>query len=453
MNSTTNPVPDSFRHIFSVSHLNDEARDLLEGAFPLIWVEGEISNFSVPGSGHWYLTLKDEKAQIRSVMFRMRNMHVGCKPRNGMQVLVRARLSLYTPRGDCQLIIEHMEEAGNGALRRAYEALKQRLDSEGLFDPIHKAALPPHPTCIGVVTSPTGAAIHDVLSVLKRRFPAMQVIVYPVTVQGTNAARAIATMIDLADQRAECDLLIVGRGGGSLEDLWPFNEESVARAIHRCSLPVISAVGHEIDFTIADFVADVRAPTPSAAAELISPDAQAWQSRLSGMEARLLQLVRNKLGHASQSLLWLCRNLHSPQQRLQLQSQRLDDNEARLLRAQQMLSLRMHQRLTKQFTTLERNNPLQDIRPYQQRLTYLVKQLLQLTEHPIHTRQGRLAMLARALDAVSPLATLRRGYAIVERPSDHKIITHSAQVEAGDEIDARLASGRLRCRVQEVLNE
>jgi len=263
-------TPD--RDVYTVSRLNQTARQLLEQGLPRIWLEGELSNLSRPSSGHLYFTLKDSRAQIRGAMFRNRNQLLRFRPQEGMQMLVRCRISLYEPRGDYQLIAESMEEAGDGALQRAFEELKRKLDLEGLLRAEHKQPLPLLPRRIGVVTSPSGAAIRDVLSVLKRRFPAIPVMVYPVPVQGKEAGREIAAMLHRAGERRECDVLILTRGGGSLEDLWAFNEEVVARAIHDCPVPVISAVGHEVDFTIADFVADQRAPTPSAAAELASPD-------------------------------------------------------------------------------------------------------------------------------------------------------------------------------------
>jgi len=271
------PIPSSDdRDIYSVGRLNAEARGLLEGAFPLIWVQGELSNVSRPSSGHLYFTLKDANAQVRCAMFRGNNRFLKFRPADGAQVVVRASLSLYEARGDYQLIVQSMEEAGDGALQRAFEALKQKLAAEGLFEAAHKRALPTLPKRIGVITSPTGAAIRDILSVLKRRFPAIPVLIYPVAVQGQAAGAEIAAMIRRADMRRDCDVLIIARGGGSLEDLWAFNEEIVARAIFDCSIPTVSGVGHEVDFTIADFVADQRAPTPSVAAEMVSPDQHDW---------------------------------------------------------------------------------------------------------------------------------------------------------------------------------
>ncbi|NNG14391.1 MAG: exodeoxyribonuclease VII large subunit, partial [Gammaproteobacteria bacterium] len=276
------------RQVFSVSELSGAARELLEDNFPLIWVEGEISNLAQPASGHIYFSLKDPSAQLRCAMFRMKRRLLDFDPENGQQVLVRAKVSLYEARGDFQLIIEHMEEAGDGALRREYEAMKRRLRNEGLFEAAHKQAIPELPKQIGVLTSPTGAAIRDILSVLKRRFPSIPILIYPVPVQGQGATKKIAQAIELANIRRECDVLLLSRGGGSLEDLWAFNEELLAHAIFKSEIPIVSAVGHEVDFTIADFVADVRAATPSAAAELLSPDRQEWLARLNSLQRRLL---------------------------------------------------------------------------------------------------------------------------------------------------------------------
>ena len=319
------------RDIYSVSRLNLEARLLLEQGFPRIWLEGELSNVSRPSSGHLYFTLKDARAQIRAAMFRSRNQAIRFRPEEGLQVLVRGRVSLYEPRGDYQLIVDHMEEAGDGALRRAFEELKRKLDAEGLFDAARKQPLPALPARIGVITSPSGAAVRDVISVLRRRFPAIPVLIYPVPVQGKEAGGEIANAIRLASRRADCDVLILTRGGGSLEDLWPFNEEVVARAIHDCRIPLVSAVGHEIDFTIADFVADRRAATPSAAAELVTPDQLEWLARLTQLSARLENRLRHTLSDDQRRLAWLEQRLQQvhPGQYLRQQAQRLDELEQR----------------------------------------------------------------------------------------------------------------------------
>lgn len=439
------------REIFSISRLNREARALLEGQFPLIWVEGELSNLARPSSGHLYFSLKDEQAQVRCAMFKMRNQLLGFKPDNGMQVLARARVSLYEGRGEFQLIIEHMEEAGDGALRRAFDQLKHKLASEGLFDASHKKPLPTLPRCIGVVTSPTGAALRDILSVLKRRFPAIPVLVYPVPVQGQGAGEKIAAAIRSASRRQDCDVLIVSRGGGSLEDLWAFNEEVVARAIYDCALPVVSGVGHEVDFTIADFVADQRAATPSAAAELVSPDQADWLQQLRGYEQRLAQQLRTQLARHLQRLNWLEQRLQQqePRRRLRQQAQRLDELEQRLKFA--VLARLRHNtaRLAQGLMRLQRHAPAQRLAQLHAHVAQLTQRLHAALRLQLSQRRGQLTSLARALDAISPLATLGRGYALVTR-SDGSVLRRAVEVQAGEQVVARLAEGRLLCRVDDV---
>jgi exodeoxyribonuclease VII large subunit len=439
------------RDVLSVSQLNRKAKQLLETHLPLLWVEGELSNVSQPSSGHWYFTLKDEQAQVRCAMFRNRNMLVRFAPRQGQQVLIRARVSLYEGRGDYQLIVEHMEEAGFGALQRAFEALKLKLANEGLFDDAYKQPLPSLPKHIAVITSPTGAAIRDVLSVLNRRFPAIPVTVIPVAVQGKEAAPQIVRAIDLANRAGLFDVVILARGGGSLEDLWPFNEENVARAIHASELPIVSAVGHEVDFTIADFVADLRAPTPSAAAELLVPDAEDWLETFAGYEILLQEAIERKLQSFKQRLEWLRTRLRHPGERLQQQAQRLDGLELRLVRAVDHQLLRCHTRLN---TLMLRQKPLQPrlrLNQLSQQVSQHHATLVKNMQRHLRAQQQRLAEAARLLQTVSPLNTLQRGYAIAT-DSHHKVITNSSQVAPGDSINARLAEGELQCRVEKILS-
>ena len=311
-------------HIFSVTEINNSVKSLLEQQFTSIWIEAEISNLATPRSGHIYLTLKDDNAQIRAAMFRGNNMRLAFRPKDGMQVLVRGRLSLFAPRGDYQLIIDKMQEAGQGALQRAFEKLKAKLQQEGLFAEERKKTVPLRPGTIGIVTSPTGAAVHDILSVLQRRFPLTNVIIYPTQVQGAEAAAQIRGAIQRANQRQECDVLIVGRGGGSLEDLWCFNDEALARTIAESNIPVVSAVGHQVDFTIADFVADLRAPTPSAAAELLSADGDELQATLAGYQNWFESKIKSQLAEKHQQLHWVSKNLKHPGRRLEEHAQRLD---------------------------------------------------------------------------------------------------------------------------------
>lgn len=438
------------RDILSVSQLNRRAKQLLETHLPLLWVEGELSNVSHPSSGHWYFTLKDDQAQVRCAMFRNRNMLVRFKPQQGQQVLLRARVSLYEGRGDYQLIAEHMEEAGAGALQRAYEELKAKLAAEGLFAEETKQAIPSLPRHIGVITSPTGAAIRDILSVLARRFPAIPVTVLPVAVQGKEAAPQIVKAIDMANRAGLFDVLVVTRGGGSLEDLWPFNEEIVARAIYASALPIVSAVGHEVDFTIADFVADLRAPTPSAAAELITPDGEEWLETFISYEVMLEDAIARRLAHVQQKLEWLRSRLRHPGERLQQQMQRLDGLEIRFQRA-------LRQQLERKHTQLQslvlRQKPLQPGKRLQQlqlELAQTFKHLHNLTLQQLQNHRQHLGEAVRVLQTLSPLNTLERGYAIT-CDLQGKVIRHSEDVRAGEEITTRLSKGKLLCRVEKVI--
>ncbi len=444
--------PDSRpeRDIFSVSRLNREARAVLEGNFPLLWVEGEISNLSRPASGHWYFSLKDSQAQVRAAMFRNRNQLLRFKPADGTQVLVRARISLYEARGDYQLIVEHMEEAGDGALQRAFEELKQRLAQEGLFDPARKRPLPVLPRRIGVITSPTGAAIRDILSVLARRFPAIPVLIYPVPVQGEGAGARIAAALRRAGARGECDVLILARGGGSLEDLWAFNEEAVARALYDSPIPVVSGVGHEVDVTIADFAADLRAPTPSAAAEAVSPDGQAWLQQLLRLDGRLLALLRQHQRQALQSLEGLGRRLQAqhPGQRLRQRAQRLDELDQRLRRGLDRRLARTRTDLAQWQARLRGVAPAPRLARLAGQHAELKRRLRAALEHQLKERRQALKGLARALEAVSPLATLARGYSITSRVRDGILLREASEVNIGEEIETRLADGALISVVQ-----
>lgn len=447
--SLDQPLESPARQIYSVTRLNREVRLLLENAFPLLWVEGEISNLARPASGHLYFSLKDAEAQVRCAMFRNRNLHLRFNPKNGDQVLVRARVSLFPARGEFQLNIEHMEPAGTGALRQAFEALKAKLHNEGLFAPERKRPLPTAPRRLGVITSPSGAAIHDVLTVLRRRCPWLQVLIYPVAVQGEGSAEQIAAAIRLASARQEVDVLLLTRGGGSLEDLWSFNEEIVARAIADCELPLVSAVGHEIDFTIADFVADRRAPTPSAAAEMISPDGQAWLNEFVRYEQRLCMLLRQHLGRLAERHRVLKQRLLSqhPRRRLHDRSQRLDELELRLVNVMRGCIRAAELRYNHALQRLRRQSPQARIKLAQAHCTDLQRRLTVAASHIISERHQQLAGLARALDAVSPLATLGRGYAIVRREDDGSVVRDAASVAPGERVVARLGRGSLLCRV------
>lgn len=451
------------KHIFTVGQLNRKAKQLLETHLPLVWVEGEISNLTRHSSGHWYFTLKDEKAQVSCAMFRTRNALVQFKPQHGQAVLLRARVSLYEPRGGYQLIAEHMEPAGFGALQRAFEELKSRLDNEGLFQADYKRPLPAMPRHIGVITSPTGAAVRDILTVLKRRFAGIPVSVFPVAVQGADASAQIVKAIQTANTLARdyaptdyprraltktpCDVLILGRGGGSLEDLWAFNEESVAREIFASQIPVISAVGHETDFTIADFVADVRAPTPSAAAELVSPDAGELLKTFSGYELLLTQAVFRLIAGRQQQVDNLHARIRHPGERLQAQAQHLDNLEMRLLHCMRAQLKKQQDQLEKLTIRQSQFHPEKTIKASREQLTQLYNRLCTQTRTHLHSQKQSLAALVQLLQSVSPLNVLSRGYAIVT-DADQKVITDANNTAPGDQVFAQLAKGTLTCTVE-----
>lgn len=437
----------SSRQILSVTLLNEQVRDLLENSFPNLWVEGEISNLSQPSSGHLYFTLKDAGAQIRAAMFRGNNRFLNFVPKNGQHVVVKARLSLYAPRGDYQLIVDQMEEAGLGALRRAFDQLRLRLQQEGLFEQERKRTLPDTIRHLVVITSPTGAAIRDILSVLGRRFPGLPVTIIPVPVQGNEAAPAIVRAIALANRETEFDAILLARGGGSLEDLWAFNEEIVARAIAGSRLPVVTGVGHETDFTIADFVADIRAPTPSAAAELLSPDGEELLGTLEGFEVLLARAMRTQVARQQQHLLHLRARLRHPGQRLRDLSQRLDELELRLRRAQTQLARQHQQHLAHLVSRLRARHPGQQLPALKQQLDNLQQRLQRSLQQQLREQRQRLQHLAERSQLASPLAILARGYAIIE--NEQGVISDVRQITVGERITARVAHGQLVATVTE----
>lgn len=440
------------RLVLSVSDLNRAARGVLEGGFPLLWVEGEISNLARPASGHLYFSLKDSQAQVRCALFRNRSQLLRFKPADGMKVLVRGRVSLYEPRGDFQFIAEHLEEAGHGALQRAFEELKARLAKEGLFDTALKRPLPAAPRRIGVITSPSGAALHDILTVIRRRYPIARVILYPTPVQGEGAAVRIADMIDTASERAECDVLILARGGGSLEDLWAFNEEPVARAIRASRIPLVSGVGHEVDFTIADFAADLRAPTPTGAAELVTPDVGEWRRHLDQRERRLHQSQLFLLQGLRRRLEWCGERLQQlhPARILRDRSQRLDELQLRLGRCVRAHLRHERSRLGGLQAALYAHSPQQQLRHASDRLTAMDVRLRGAARTRVTQVANRLALSMRALDAVSPLATLNRGYAIVSDAASGATLSHVSVARPGQTVRTRLADGSFTAEVRSI---
>ena len=435
-------------NIYSVSQLNQSVRLMLENQLGAVWLTGEISNFSQPVSGHWYLSLKDENAQVRCAMFRMKNLRVSFRPTNGMQVLVRANVSLYEPRGDYQLIIESMHLAGEGLLMQQFEALKLKLAAEGLFAQHLKKNLPHFSKAVGIITSKTGAALQDILHILQRRDPSLKIIIYPTAVQGKDAATEIAQMIELANQRQEVDVLIVGRGGGSLEDLWCFNEEMVARAIFHSHLPVISAVGHETDVTIADFVADLRAPTPSAAAELVSRNQTELLQQLQYRRQRLEIALDCLFAEKQQKLKHLSLRLHNqhPQAQLRIQQQLITQLSHRLQQ-----TLRHHrQKAAENLTALSMRlykNPLPlRLQQYEQQLAQLKVRLNSHMNLTLSLQQKQLAHLCGKLDSLSPLKVLARGYSITQNQQNFTIRSMK-DVNIGEQIKTRLPDGDIISQV------
>lgn len=446
----------SEKKIYSVSDLNRETKNLLSSHFSSIQVEGEISNLSTPSSGHIYFSLKDKKAQIRCAMFKSQQRRLNFKPVNGMKILISAQVSLYEARGDYQLIVEKMQEAGAGDLQLAFEQLKTRLQDEGLFELSQKLTLPEIPKQIGVITSPTGAAIHDIISVLKRRFPAIPVLIYPTAVQGESAKLEIFRAIETANQQEQVDVIILARGGGSLEDLWAFNEVCVARAIAASNIPIISGIGHEVDFTIADFVADLRAPTPSAAAENAVPNQQTWLSRFQSIEFQLLQQIKRKLSQYQQSTNWLNKRLQQqhPGQQLQRHAQTLDNLDLRLTRAIQSKIKHQKNQILQQNNLLQQHNPTHRIIRYkEQQQQYLSNRLNIAIQHKLETLQRKYLSLVQTLNAVSPLATLDRGYAIVSIPDTETVISSTQQLSIDDKIKTRFANGHIISQIKEINHE
>ncbi|EXJ16700.1 exodeoxyribonuclease VII large subunit [Imhoffiella purpurea] len=433
-----------------MARLTSEVRSVLDGSFPAVWVRGEISNLAQPASGHIYFTLKDEGAQIRCAMFRSKRVLLAFRPGNGQQVLVRARVTLYEARGDLQLAVDHMEPGGEGALRLAFERLKQRLAAEGLFDESLKRSLPPFPRQVGLVTSPTGAAVRDLLAVFRRRFAALPLLIYPAQVQGEAAPASLIAALALANARAECDLLILARGGGSLEDLAAFNDEGLARAIRASAIPVVSGVGHETDLTIADLAADRRAPTPSAAAELVAPSAEHLTQRVAALALRLSDAQRRRLTAERRRAEALARHLAllHPSARLQQQAQRLDHVQQRLTFLLSERVARGRARLHPLISALHAASPERRLSQIEMRLDILARRLAYAGERMLHVRGDRLGRLVAGLEARSPLATLARGYAIVTRSDDGRILRDATDAVPGTRIEVRLAEGVLTAVVE-----
>jgi exodeoxyribonuclease VII large subunit len=452
---------DNERPVLTVSELTGAVRFTLEERFPLVWVEGELSNLRAPGSGHWYFTLKDDQAQVRCAMFANRNRFVRFKPRDGMQVILRGRVSMYEARGDFQLLADHLEPAGEGALRVAFDALRRKLAAQGLFDDERKKPLPTHPKHVAVISSRSGAALRDIVSVFRRRCPTLRVTVVDVAVQGNEAELQILDAFERLtfwpmNLGAQPDVILLARGGGSLEDLWTFNLESIAHAIADCPVPIVSAIGHETDFTIADYVADVRAATPSAGAELIAPDMSDWQRRAARVNRSLAAHWRHTFANRRQRLHFVARRLTHPGRALEQRMQRLDDIERRLQRATQSRVERAGHALALLYARFDQQHPRTRLGRVRTDLARLQRALARGGRIRYERAAAELASASRALHAVSPLETLGRGYAIVTTPAPSgdrwgTAITSVDAVRAGDRIVAHLNDGAVQCSVDDVV--
>ncbi|EEU5778524.1 exodeoxyribonuclease VII large subunit [Escherichia coli] len=442
-------LPSQSPAIFTVSRLNQTVRLLLEHEMGQVWISGEISNFTQPASGHWYFTLKDDTAQVRCAMFRNSNRRVTFRPQHGQQVLVRANITLYEPRGDYQIIVESMQPAGEGLLQQKYEQLKAKLQAEGLFELQYKKSLPSPAHCVGVITSKTGAALHDILHVLKRRDPSLPVIIYPTAVQGDDAPGQIVRAIELANLRNECDVLIVGRGGGSLEDLWSFNDERVARAIFASRIPVVSAVGHETDITIADFIADLRAPTPSAAAEMVSRNQQELLRQIQSVQQRLGMAMDYFLANRTRRFTLLHHRLQQqhPQLRLARQQTALERLQQRMNLAIDSQIKRTNKRQVRLLQRLNQQNPQPRIHRVQSRIQHLEHRLAEHVHSRLSAMRERFGNAVTHLEAVSPLSTLARGYSVTT-VTDGKVLKKVKQVKTGDVMTTRLEDGWVKSEVK-----
>ena len=439
------------KDILTVSQLNDHIKTFLEETFGLLWVEGEVSNLRRPQSGHVYFTLKDDKSQIRAVYFRQYGYRaVKFDLEDGMKILCRARLSAYPPRGEYQLIVESAEPRGTGALQKAFEQLKARLAAEGLFDESHKKALPFLPGCIGVVTSPTGAVIRDILNITRRRFPSVDILIAPARVQGTDAAAEIIAALNHLQASGKVDVIIIARGGGSLEDLAPFNDEALARAIFQSSIPIVSAVGHETDFTICDFVADLRAPTPSAAAELTIPLRSELQNRLHNLSRRLATAQKRHLGDQKEHLASLTGRFKDPRRFLFDFSIALDDLRERLERALEQRTQTMKTRLQHLETGLQNQNPQRQIREKRIFLGHFEKDILRGWNRYLGLRRERLEKHAALISSLSPLAVLQRGYSITRRLPDGEIVRQAQGLTLEERVSIQLACGGIEARVEKI---
>ena len=438
-------------HIYSISELNDEVASTLTEAFGVIWVEGEISNLMRSAAGHIYFSLKDESASVRCAMFRMQNQSLDFELRDGMQILARAKVGLYKQRGEFQLIVEYAEESGEGLLRQRFELLKQTLQKEGLFDELHKKPLPKMPKTIGLVTSPKGAAVQDIIKTIKRRYPIVRVIVYPTLVQGNEATKKIASAIDIANERDECDVIIIARGGGSLEDLWCFNKELVARSIFHSKIPIISGIGHETDFTITDLVADLRAATPTAAAEIALPTTSEIVDRINRYIFDTTQLIDYKVNHFRHQLKSASLRMQAshPQSKLQFNMQKLDLINEKMQKLPMMQVRDLKNIFKISFSKLLASNPKINIEAERQNLEMKNMALSNAIIGLIESKRNRFSVMTAQLEGASPLQSLSRGYALVTN-EDGRNIKSVKKIKTGASVKTKLSDGSFISRVEKI---
>jgi len=436
--------------VYSVSKLTEEIQDLLENRFDFVWVEGEISNFSAPVSGHYYMVLKDEKAQIRAVMFRLQARYLKFFPENGMKVIVQGRVGVYPPRGEYQIILDYLEPMGVGALALAFEQLKKKLAAQGIFNKEIKKPLPLLPQRVAVITSPTGAAISDFLKVIRRRFANIEIIIIPVRVQGEGATEDMVEALDLVNRELKVDVIVLTRGGGSLEDLWAFNKEELALAIRRSRTPVVSAVGHEIDLTISDLAADLRAPTPSVAAELLVLEKESIINRLDEMRSRLVTGINQNIKNQTQELYRLSKRIQDPRKRLADIWMRLDENYSRLIRLMDLIVLDIRKRVNAEERALLLRSPMNMITSMKQRLNFQKTSLAQGIDKQLGIKQTTLSLLEKRIKDLSPLSILKRGYSITRKLPEKWVIRYASSVQKGDQVQVFLAEGELECRIEKL---
>jgi len=436
--------------VYSITELTSEIQTLLEDRFDFVWVEGEISNFSAPASGHYYMVLKDEKAQIRAVMFRLQARYLKFVPENGMHVLAQGRVGVYPPRGEYQIILDYLEPMGVGALALAFEQLKKKLAARGIFNEEIKKPLPFLPQRVAVITSPTGAAIRDFLKIIRRRFANIEITVVPVRVQGDGASADMVKALELVNRELEVDVIVLTRGGGSLEDLWAFNQEELAMAIRQSKIPVVSAVGHEIDLTIADLAADFRAPTPSAAAELLVVEKESLLERLNEMKNRLISVTHQYVRIYTQDLDHLAKRLKDPGKRLHESWLRLDEVQSRLIRTIHLIILDDQKRIDAESHALLAYSPTNLINTMGQQLDFQGKYFIQTMRTSLRNMRSTLVSLEKRMNDLSPLSILKRGYSITRKLPEKRVLRDTSGVGKGDQVQVLLSKGALTCRIEEL---